>query len=285
MSAREKGHAQPAVTKIFRLGLLQAKVELTNRFTRWTALAYLVAPLILFAVFSFLDLDIVGGDEGARRIIAGFAAASLFVTGFVGITSELVTEQEDGSVLRAKTIPHGLTAYLVGKIISLSATSLLTVLLTLVAAQLALGAVLPTSLAAWLALVGLALLTLAATAPLGASLGSLARSPIAILPISLVAYGLMFVSGIFFPLSLMPEWVGGIVKMFPLYWLGLDSRVILLPAEQFAGPLDAALGIIVPLAWAIGGAFLAPLALGAMSRRQSGARLQEVQERRASRGY
>ena len=75
------------------------------------------------------------------------------------------------------------------------------------------------------------------------------------------------------------------MKLFPLYWLGLDARMILLPAGDLTGPIEATLGVLVPLAWAVAGAFLAPLALGAMSRRQSGGRLQQIQERRASRGY
>ncbi|NRD09024.1 hypothetical protein [Rathayibacter agropyri] len=59
---------------------------------------------------------------------------------------------------------------------------------------------------------------------------------------------------------------------------------MLLPAFVIDGG-KLALAIVVPLAWGVLGMLLAPRALGAMARRQSGRRLEAIQERRTQRGY
>nr|WP_272914893.1 ABC transporter permease [Rathayibacter iranicus] len=263
---------------------MQARIELRRRFLRWTAVSFLVPPVVLYLVFRFLDLDLFGGADVVRSVLAGFAAASMFIGGIVGIASELVTEQEDGSVLRAKTLPFGMATYLSGKLIALSVTNFVALVLILISSDLVIGGILPRDPAGWIGLTGLAVLTLACTVPLGATLGSLVSSPFAVLPLSLAAYGLMLISGVFFPVALLPDWIQLCVSFFPVYWLGELARAVLLPGFVLGGG-EFALAIVVPLAWGVLGMLLAPRALGAMSRRQSGRRLETIQERRTQRGY
>ena len=111
------------------------------------------------------------------------------------------------------------------------------------------------------------------------------KSPLAIFPISLVAYALMSVSGIFFSIGDLPDWLTVPIKFFPVYWLGLLSRVTLVPGTTFDGVGQVVLAIGVPVAWAVLGLVLAPRALRVMTRRQSGARLEALAQRRAARGY
>lgn len=283
-SAAPRSSRARAARGIARVAAVQARIELRRRFLRWTAVSFLVPPVVLFLVFRFLDLDLFGGADGARSVLAGFAAASMFVGGMVGIASELVTEQEDGSVLRAKTLPFGMASYLSGKLIALSVTNLVALVLILISSDLVIGGVLPRDPVGWIGVAGLAVLTLACTVPLGATLGSLVSSPFAVLPLSLVAYGLMLVSGVFFPVELLPEWLRAVVSVFPVYWLGELARAVLLPGFVLEGG-RLVLAVVVPLAWGVLGMILAPRALGAMARRQSGRRLETIQERRAQRGY
>lgn len=270
---------------ILRFGLLQARIELVNRFTSWSALGNLVVPIVLVLIYSVVDIRGTIGVDSVRTIVAGSAVALLFVNSFVGIAGELVTEQDDGTMLRVRMLPNGLSAHLIGKVVSLLVTSLLTLLLILIPTQLLVGPVLPTTLPGWLGLLGVALLALVATVPLGAAAGSLLKSPVAVFPVSLIAYALVIVSGTFFPLDVLPAWLGGIVRVFPVYWLGELSRAVLLPEQTALGLVQTAFAIGVPLLWAILGLLLVPRALNTMTRRQSGSRLDEIRRRREVRGY
>lgn len=268
-----------------QFGLFQARIELTIRLGRPGALSLLVSPILVIGVLTLMGPGLFDDTSSAPQILAGLAAASLFIGGIVGVSTELVAEQEDGTMLRVRTLPHGLAGFLVGKVISFSAISLLSMMLLLVPAHFLLGPILPVSAAGWLGLLGVAILSLAATVPLGAVAGAVAKTTMAVLPLALVSYGLMVISGIFFPISLMPPWVGAIAQIFPMYWLGLGSRAVLIPDSGFSDVWQAGLAIGVPLAWAALGLILAPKALRRMTARQSGARLEAVQARRVSRGY
>lgn len=270
---------------VLKFGALQARVEILNRFTRPSALGHLIVPIALVVIFLNVDVSDFLGGQGATGMLAGIAAASLFIGGFVGICGELVAEQDDGTMLRVRTLPHGLAGYLVGKSLSLWVTGVVTALLILIPADIFVSPILPGTVAGWAALTGVAVLTLAATVPMGAVAGSLIKSPLAIFPISLVAYALMSVSGIFFSISSLPDGVTVPIKFFPVYWLGLLSRVTLVPGTTFDSAGQACLAIGVPVAWAVLGLVLAPRALRVMTRRQSGARLEALAQRRAARGY
>lgn len=270
---------------VVKFGALQAKVELFIRFTRPSALGHLIVPIALVLIFTNVDVSDVLGGQGAVGMLAGIAAASLFVGGFVGICGELVSEQDDGTMLRVRTLPYGLAGHLIGKTLSLLMTGVVTALLILIPAHIFVAPILPGTVAGWVALAGVAALTLFATVPIGAVAGSLVKSPLAIFPISLVAYALMSVSGIFFSIGDLPDWLTVPIKFFPVYWLGLLSRVTLVPGTTFDGVGQVVLAIGVPVAWAVLGLVLAPRALRVMTRRQSGARLEALAQRRAARGY
>jgi ABC-2 type transport system permease protein len=270
---------------VLKFGALQAKVEIINRFTRPSALGHLLVPIALVVIFLNVDVSDFLGGQGATGMLAGIAAASLFIGGFVGICGELVAEQDDGTMLRVRTLPYGLAGYLVGKTLSLWVTGVVTALLILIPADIFVSPILPGTVAGWASLTAVAILTLFATVPMGAVAGSLIKSPLAIFPISLVAYALMSVSGIFFSIASMPDWLTVPIKFFPVYWLGLLSRVTLVPGTTFDSVGQALLAIGVPVVWAVLGLILAPRALRVMTRRQSGARLEALAQRRAARGY
>lgn len=86
------------------------------------------------------------------------------------------------------------------------------------------------------------------------------------------------ISGIFFSISLRPDWVAWIAQSFPIYWLGLGMRSALLPDAALVEEIGeswrhletvGALG-----AWAVAGLLVAPFVLRRMARRESGASLE-----------
>jgi len=200
---------------------------------------------------------------------------NVVVYGVIIMGDLLVTEREDGTLLRAKAIPNGMLGYLVGKVVNISGQIAFTFTITLLA-----GAFLFTGLAIgspghWLTLAWVLALGLLATLPLGAVLGSLFPSQrSAGGPMLLLLGGLTAISGIFYPITHLPvflQWAG---QVFPLYWLGLGMRSALLPNAMAAVEIGhswrhlATFGVLS--AWAIAGLVLAPVVLRRIARRESG---------------
>ncbi len=121
---------------------------------------------------------------------------------------------------------------------------------------------------------GVLVLGLLATAPIGAIIGSLVKS-------SGAGFGLTFfplvalvaISGIFYPISALPAWVQWIAQVFPVYWLGLGLRSVFSPAAaslELGGTFRPLATFLVLAAWAVVGLLLAPPTLRRMARRTSG---------------
>ncbi|MGO4420432.1 ABC transporter permease, partial [Streptomyces sp. MCAF7] len=95
--------------------------------------------------------------------------------------------------------------------------------------------------------------------------------------------GLMAISGIFYPVTALPEWVEWIAQAFPIYWLGLGMRSALLPDAA----VDIEIGdswrhletVGVLGAWAALSLAVAPVVLRRMARRESGSSVAERREK------
>ena len=173
-----------------------------------------------------------------------------------------------------------------GKLITLSTAGFISSFLALLAAHAAIGGMLPDSLSTWMAFAGLVILSIASTAPLGIVLGGLARNVLVSLPVMFAGFGLVSISGVFFPLEILPGFIQGCAKVFPVYWLGELARIVLAP--ELFGALSWNILIensAVPLAWMLIGLALCPRVVQLISRRQSGSRLALIQTRRLNRGY
>jgi ABC-2 type transport system permease protein len=202
--------------------------------------------------------------------------------GVIGVTAQLSIEREDGTLLRAKATPGGMTAYVLGKITLTSATTLISLVLTLVLGLLAFPGLSVTA-TGWLTLIWVSVLGLLATIPLGITVGSLVPDPRAIALFVLPFGGLTAISGIFYPITHLPGWLQGIGQVFPMYWLGLGMRAALLPRSLAAVEIDGSwrLGyvLLALCGWAAVGLLAAPPVLRRMARRESGSKVAARRER------
>ncbi|MDN0196994.1 ABC transporter permease [Streptomyces sp. S.PNR 29] len=265
-----------------RAGVRRGWTELRQTFTTgqdlfghglWTVL--MIVPVLLAG-----DDRLKGaGISAGAFMLPSLLGMTLAFTGMTTTAQLLATEREDGTLLRAKAVPHGMVGHLVGKIILVSGTAVVSMALALVAGVFLVDGVAQQGGTAWLILLWVVPLGLLATLPIGAVIGSLVGSPRTVGLLMLPVMGLVVVSGIYFPLSKLPEWLQTVGQIFPVYWLGLGLRSALLPAGAVAVEIGASWRHLetaaVLSAWSLAGLLLAPPVLRRMARRESGATMAE----------
>lgn len=271
--------------------LRQARIETRIQLFTLTGLSWFLWPFIGLVIMFFLrDSSVMGSAVSLAQLgVPGVATMYLVTGGILGIAGGLVQEREDGTLLRAKTVPHGMAAHLIGGIITYGAVSLVPTLAIVLGARLLVPGLGPASAGGWLLVIGVAVLGLFATMPVGAVLGALARGPMAVAMVAMVVYAAMAVSGIFYPLAALPTWLQWVGQVLPTYWVGLGMRAAMLPPE--AATLEAGgsfhlVGVVIALlVWAAVGLALAPVALRRMARRQSGSVVAAARDRVMAKGY
>ncbi|MFI0451719.1 ABC transporter permease [Actinomadura sp. 6N118] len=259
-----------------RLGWTRGLIELRQSFTNAADLvSHFLWPVMMLVVLYFLrDRDF--GSSGfvlgtlALPSILGMNAAM----GMVSMSQQLTADREDGTLLRAKATPHGMQAYLTGKIVSVSGGLLADLAILLIPGMLIIGGLATGSVDSWLTLVWVLLLGMVATLPIGAILGSVFTSARSQGLIQLPVLGMIGISGIFYPITSLPDWLQWIAQAFPVYWLGLGMRSALLPDGAAAIEIGDSwrhwetVGVLG--GWAVLGLIVAPIVLRRMARRESG---------------
>lgn len=273
----------------FVVGMRRGWIEFKNAVRSTDMIGFLFPTAIALVVILFLrDVDLEGAPVSLGSMsLPSLLGMNLVFGGLAGVTGQLVTEKEDGTLLRAKSLPGGMTAYVVGTSFSSSifiafGLAILLIPGLLLFPDVAFG---PTS---WLILILVTVFGLAATMPMGVVLGSLFTNPRLMGLIMLPIMGLTAISGIFYPITALPGWLQGVAQVFPMYWAGLGMRSALLPDAAAALEIGDSwrhletFGVLG--AWAVVGLIVAPFVLRRMARRESGSAVAERQERAQRRG-
>jgi ABC-2 type transport system permease protein len=243
-------------------GLRRAGIELrhTSGQDVWGILFF---PVIAFGVMWFLAGNSVPGMDFSlgTQAVPGILGMNMVLGGLSGLALVLTVERGDGTLLRAKATPHGVSGYLVGKVVSRAALAAAGVLVPL-AGALALfdGLVVRPLALLWVLVLGLV-----AVLPFGAILGVVFPNVQSMSVLALAGYALLAVSGIFYPLTALPAWLQVVGQVFPMYWIGLGLRSALLPdalaAAEIGGSWRHLETVGVLGLWAVVGFVLAPIVL------------------------
>jgi len=272
-------------------GLSRGWIETRQSFTETAN----IIGHVFFPVMSVVSLVMVRGKTVpgtefslAAMVLPGLVGFLIVFGGISGPTASITADREDGTLLRAKATPNGMLGYLVGKIVMFALTTLLSLLVIIVAGiMLVNNPVLDAR--AWLLLALIFVVGMVSTVPIGVALGSLMKSSMQAMLVPLACALVMLASGIFYPITRLPLWLQWLAQVFPFYWVGLGARYAMLPAEMVAveigkswrtGETFAVLGV-----WSAIGLLLAPILLRRMARRQSGSAVTRVRERIMSKGY
>ncbi|NUT46427.1 MAG: ABC transporter permease [Saccharothrix sp.] len=216
----------------------------------------------------------------AALTLPGMLGMGIVFGSLVGPAGQLSINREDGTLLRAKAVPHGMVGYLVGRAVQTSLDNLLGLLVVLVPGLFLVNVLADAGVTGLLGLVAVLALGMASMLPWGAVAGSITKSPSGAMGISMLPMmGLAAISGIFYPITAMPGWLQSVAQVFPLYWAGHGARAALLPdaaaAAELGGtwrilPMVGVLGV-----WAVVGFLVAPTILRRMARRESGAEMEQ----------
>jgi ABC-2 type transport system permease protein len=270
---------------VIRLGLARGGIELRHTFTYWPDLF----QILFFPLVQIVVLFLMRGHHapGTTFSLGSLTLPSIMGMGFafggmIGVTALLAIDREDGTLLRAKATPSGMSAYVLGKITLTSTTTLIGLVLTLILGLVAFPGVSLTT-GGFVTLVWVTALGLLATIPLGITLGSLIPNP-RFFPLVMLPFGgIIALSGIFYPITHLAGWLQAIGQVFPMYWLGLGMRAALLPSGLDSVEIDGSWRLpYVFLAlslWAVLGLAAAPAVLRQMARRESGSRVAARRER------
>jgi ABC-2 type transport system permease protein len=263
-----------------RAGLQRGGIELRQLLRSPKELSgHLTNVVVALAVAAFVGDDVPGTQTPmAHLALAGFAAYLLFQVGLVSLPQMLVTEREEGALLRLRATPGGIPAYLIAKCLLVVGTAVGTLALLLLAAAVLVDGPLPHGPGGWLTLLWVTVLGLLAVVPLGAAVGAVLPNPReALALIMLPVMGLLVTSGTVFPITSLPVPVQQAASIFPLKWMAQGLRSALLPdsarAAEAAGSWELPLVAAVLTAWAVLGFLLAVPLLRRATRRESGSRL------------
>jgi ABC-2 type transport system permease protein len=252
-------------------------IELRQVFTTPQDLAVtLVSTALFLGVMLYTRTSRVPGTGFSlgTTMLASVLGMNIGVNGLSSLAGVLAVEREDGTLLRAKAIPNGMTSYLIGKIVTTSGVILIGVSGTLITGLFLFRGLAVGHVGAWLTLIWVLALGLTATLPIGAVIGSLFPNARTAGLMFLVVGGLTAISGIFYPITHLPHWMQWVGQAFPLYWLGLGMRSALLPASLASVEIDhswrhlATFGVLG--GWVVVGLVAAPIVLRRMARRESG---------------
>lgn len=260
-----------------RAGLVRGRIELRQTFTTGQDLwSYLFPAAIFVVVMLFMRGSTVPGTNFSlgASVVPSVLGMTVAFGGLINLAQVLTVEREDGTLLRAKAVPNGMLGYLVGKIVLVSGMTVTSMIIVLIPGLLLFDGFAVHGVAAWATLVWVVLLGLVATGPIGATLGSVFSSPRSLGLVMMPTMGLVAISGVFYPITALPEWVQWIAQVFPIYWLGLGMRSALLPDAMATVEIGDSwrhletLGVLG--AWAVLGLLVAPVVLRRMARRESG---------------
>jgi ABC-2 type transport system permease protein len=242
------------------------------------------SSLVLLYLWFNRNNDVEGTDLSYPTVVLPSMLGGLLVFSLIiGPAYALAMEREDGTLLRAKAVPHGVVGHVTGHVVLNVLSIIPSFLVILIPGAILFDGLMQNGVEGWVTVVWVTLLGLWATLPIGIIIGSLAPSVQKVgtwgmLPV-LVLIG---ISGIFFPIQSLWGWVQVVAQIFPMYWVGLGMRSAFLPdaaaALEIGGSWRTLETVAVLLAWAIAGSLIAPMVVRRMARRQSGSQVEAARE-------
>jgi ABC-2 type transport system permease protein len=274
------------MTNAVRLGIARGWIEFQIFFLKnpQGLISTVILAILFVGVLWFERMTSIEGVSLALLTLPGLLGIYIANEGLSDVAKILSYDREDGTLLRAKAIPQGMVGYLIARVVVCLLSTIFNLAIVFVLSLFVVPGLANLDGGRLLIFLGVLVLGLLATAPIGAVIGSLVKS-------SGAGFGLTFfplvalvaISGIFYPIRTLPVWVQWIAQVFPVYWLGLGLRSVFSPASaaalELGGTFRPLATFLVLAAWAIVGLLLAPPILRRMAQRTSGGEMEAGKQR------
>lgn len=248
--------------------LARSRVELLTFFRNWMSLIFNMAlPVLLMLVFGAVFNQKIPGTNVDYRLlfISGMIGVGVMSTTFQSLALGVTSDRDEGLIRRLAASPMPRVAYFVGITVKALITTVFEVIILMVLGMVLYGLPMPSDAVRWLTLVWVVLLGVSSCSLLGIAYTALIpnsrAAPGATTPPFMI---LQFVSGVFFPLSMIPAVLTSIGYAFPLLWMAKGLRFVFLPdfleSAEPSGSWDLGLVAIVLIAWTVVGGILAVFA-------------------------
>ncbi|GAA3835851.1 ABC transporter permease [Sphaerisporangium flaviroseum] len=220
-------------------------------------------PIILLGIFgSIFGGTLEGGPITVSQLYtAGLIGAGVMSASFQNLGIGIAVDRDDGTLKRLAGTPLPRSAYFLGKILNVLLVALLQVAILLAIGVIAYDLTLPAEVSRWFTFTWVFLLGITGSALLGIAASSLprsARSATAVISMPFVV--LQFISGVFIPVTELPEWLINISSLFPLKWMCQGFRSVFLgdagAAFELTGSYELDRVALVLAAWVAGGLVL-----------------------------
>jgi ABC-2 type transport system permease protein len=203
-------------------------------------------PIMLFPAMFYLLFGVLmakaGGADAARYLLASYGVFGVMSPGLFGFGVSLALERDGGLLTFKRALPMPPGAYLLGKMLMAMAAAAVVILL-LLAMALSLGHVtLSVAQAAALLLTGV--LGVLPFCALGMFVGTLIKGQGAPGMLQLIYLPMSFMSGLWFPLPMLPAFLQQVAPVWPAYHLDrLALASVGMNDEPLAGHLVVLLGV------------------------------------------
>ena len=172
---------------------------------------------------------IEGQGQGFKAwLIPGIAAMAIMQTGLFTVVFTLVRFKSQGVLRRLKATPIGAAHFLAGQLTTKAIVVVLQTYVLVIVGAIVLGVSVGNGrIGAWFDLTILALLGGALFIAMGLAVSGWAKNEETAAPVAnIISMPMMFLSGVFFPLSVMPDWLTRWSQYLPLTYLADGMRAI-----------------------------------------------------------
>lgn len=256
------------------LGLSRGVVELRQFFRQkeQVIFTFTFPAFILVLLGSIFDEAYPGGVTVGQVFTASMIGAGIVATSFLNLGIGVALDRDDGTLKRLRGTPMPASAYFVGKVVLVAVASLAEVVLLLVVGMVMFDVSLPAEASRWFTFAWVFALSTISCSLLGIAISSVAKTAQSAAATTNLPYvGLQFMSGVYIPVSQLPDWMITAGALFPIKWAAQGFRSVFLPdgmmTQEVAGSWELGKTALVLGAWCVIGLVLCLLTFRWTNRR------------------
>ncbi len=204
--------------------------------------------------FALSESTIEGQGQGFKGfLVPGIAAMAIMQAGIFGVVFTLVRFRSQGVLRRLFATPISPRHFLVGQVVTRLTVAVAQAFILLAVGSIMLDVTLGGSVEAWLILGLFSVIGGALFISMGFAISGWAKTEEVAAPVSnIIAMPMMFLSGVFFPLEILPDALSRVTQFLPLTYLADGMRAVATGGAGISEVAGELAGLLVWTAIAFG---------------------------------